>query len=151
MRIGEVARESGVGAETVRFYAQKGLIVQPPRPRAGGFRDYPADIVHRIRFIRSAQELGFSLAEIAELLELEAGPSATCIDVRQRAQQKRNEVRTRIDNLKRIARMLDLLIDACPGEGPARSCSILEAIQSGELNLSPLAKGEADGQDDSND
>ena len=64
MRIGEIAKNAGIGVETVRFYELKGLISQPLRPENGGYRDYPVDTVHRIRFIRSAQQLGFSLQEI---------------------------------------------------------------------------------------
>jgi len=146
IRIGDVARQSGVGVETVRFYEQKGLIAQPPRPRAGGYRDYPKEVVRRIRFIRSAQQLGFSLAEVVDLLELEAGDDAQCIDVRQRAEIKRGEVQTKIDNLKRIRHALDGLIDACPGNGSAQSCSILEAINSEELHLTPTTIGETDEQ-----
>lgn len=143
MRISEVARDSGVGVETVRFYEQKGLVTQPPRPDTGGYRDYPADAVRRIRFIRSAQQLGFSLVEVAELLKLESGTASQCIDVRQRAEAKRHEVQMKIDNLERIREALDTLIDACPGKGPARTCSILEAINSGALSLNPMTNGES--------
>ena len=142
MRIGELAKQSGVGVETVRFYEQKGLVAQPSRPVAGGYRDYPRFAVQRIRFIRSAQRLGFTLDEVAELLDLEAGPGARCVDVRERARIKRQEVQAKIENLARIEAALDNLIQACPGEGPARNCSILEAINSGELHLRPMAHGE---------
>jgi MerR family mercuric resistance operon transcriptional regulator len=146
MRISEVARESAVGVETVRFYEQKGLVAQPLRPKTGGYRSYPADVVRRIRFIRSAQQLGFSLIEVAELLDLQAANAAQCVDVRQRAESKRQEVQTKIDDLKRIRSALDGLIDACPGKGPARTCSILESINSGELQLSVKTDGECNGQ-----
>ncbi len=142
MRIGELAKQSCVGVETVRFYEQKGLVAQPPRPVAGGYRDYPDNAVQRIRFIRSAQRLGFSLDEVAELLDLEAGPSAQCADVRERARIKRKQVQAKIENLQRIRAALDTLIAACPGEGPARMCSILEAINSGELRLMSIGQGE---------
>lgn len=146
MRIGELAKQSGVGIETVRFYEKKGLIKQPLRPKIGGYRDYPTNVVRRIRFIRSAKQLGFSLAEVVDLLELEAGNATRCVDVRQRAEVKREEVQTKIDNLNRIDHALELLIEACPGSGSARSCSILEAIHSGELQLNPARKGETNGQ-----
>ena len=142
MRIGDIAKEAGVGVETIRFYEQKGLIAQPPKPRTGGYRDYPAQSVHRIRFIRRAQQLGFSLGEIVELLELEAGPDAGCADVRRRAETKRAEVLAKIDNLDKIKGVLEALIDACPGKGPARKCSILEAINTGDLRLIPINEGE---------
>ncbi len=142
MRIGEIAREAGVGVETVRFYEQRGLIVRPPRPKTGGYRDYPRASVRRIRFVRRAQQLGFSLAEIVELLELESGDEAACVDVRRRAETKREEVAVKIDDLQRIRGALDALIDACPGKGPARKCSILEAIGNGDLQLNSTNDGE---------
>lgn len=151
MRIGEVASESGVGVETVRFYEQQGLVAQPPRPKTGGYRDYPADAVRRIRFIRSAQQLGFSLVEVAELLELASGTAAQCVDVRRRAEVKRHEVQTKIDNLERIRQALDTLIDACPGKGPARTCSIIEAINSGALSLNPMTDGGRIGRQEKDD
>jgi len=142
MRIGDVAREAGVGIETVRFYEQRGLIVQPAKPRTGGFRDYPAAAVRRIRFVRRAQQLGFSLAEIVELLALESEDGAACIDVRRRAETKLAEVAAKIGDLARIKAALAALIEACPGEGPARKCSILEAISDGDLQLNTMKKGE---------
>jgi len=142
MRISDVARESGVGVETVRFYEQRGLIAQPAKPTTGGYRDYPAASVRRIRFVRRAQQLGFSLAEIVELLALESGDGAACIDVRRRAEAKLEEVLTKIGDLGRIKGALEALIEACPGEGPARKCSILEAIGDGELQLNPTKNGE---------
>lgn len=138
MRISEVARESGVGVETVRFYEHKGLIAQPLRPKNGGYRDYPLDAVRRIRFIRSAQQLGFSLSEVAELLQFETGLVAQCMDVRARAEVKRRDVQAKIDNLQNIGKVLDALIEACPGEGPARACSILEAISTAETNFTAM-------------
>jgi MerR family mercuric resistance operon transcriptional regulator len=137
MRISEVAREAGVGVETVRFYEQRGLIRQPPRPRTGGYRDYPDAVVRRIRFVRRAQQLGFSLNEIVELMALESGDQAACVDVRQRAEAKLDEVAAKIADLERIRGALRTLIEACPGEGPVRQCSILEAIGDGDLRLAP--------------
>lgn len=142
MRISEVAKEAGVGVETVRFYEQRGLIRQPPKPTTGGYRDYPDAAVRRIRFIRRAQQLGFSLAEIVELLELESGDGAACVDVRRRAEAKLDEVTAKIGDLARIKGALEALIEACPGEGPARKCSILEAISDGDLQFNPTKNGE---------
>jgi len=151
MRISDVARQSDVGVETIRFYEQKGLVAQPPRPTTGGYRSYPSDAVRRIRFIRSAQQLGFSLTEVADLLELQATTAAQCVDVRRRAELKRREVQTKIDGLKRIRRALDRLIDACPGKGPARKCSILDSINSGELQLGTMPDGEYNGRQQAKD
>jgi len=129
LTIGKVARKAGVGVETVRFYERKGLIKKPRRPSNGGFRSYPADAVERIRFIRQAQEIGFSLREIEELLSLQADPATDCADVQKRAQIKREEVKGKIAQLRKIQKALYTLIAACPGKGPTRSCSILEALE----------------------
>ncbi len=142
MRIGEVASSAGISVETVRFYENRGLICQPSRPAAGGYRDYPTAIVYRIGFIRSAQQLGFSLEEINELLELESGPDAQCTDVRDRAESKLHDVAARIDSLNRIKAALQALIDACPGKGPAKKCSILGEIKRGDLHITSVEKGE---------
>ncbi len=130
--IGKAAREAGVGVETIRFYERKGLIEQPPKPEGSGFRDYPAETVQRIRFIRQAQELGFSLREIEDLLSLRADPKADCRDVRARATVKRDEVTRKIAQLERIRDALDELIAACPGRGALRACSILSAFTTRE-------------------
>ena len=87
LTIGQVARRAGVGIETVRFYERRGLIKDPPRT-AAGCRQYPADVVLRLRFVKRAKELGFSLKEIAELLSLRLKPEKTCGDVKRRAEAK---------------------------------------------------------------
>lgn len=145
MRIGQAAKVSGVGVETIRFYERKGLVQQPPQPRDGGYRAYCDGTVRRLRFIRSAQALGFSLSEISELLALETGEAAQCSDIRERARNKRSEVVLRIENLNRIKDALDELIDACPGAGPAKECSILEAINNGTLSLDREESGDDHG------
>lgn len=128
--ISRAAEHAGVGIETVRFYERRGLIKQPPRPGAGGFRHYDDEIVERIRFIRQAQELGFSLREIKELLSLRADPAADCSDVRTQAVTKRLEVNRKIAQLERIRSALDELIASCPGGGALRACTIIDAITS---------------------
>ena len=146
MQIGDVAKQADVNVETIRFYEHKGLIEQPVRPTGRGYRTYPAETVRRIRFIRSAQHIGFSLGEIAELLQLEAAGDSRCLDVKRRAETKRAEVQHKIDNLKRIEKALEHLITCCPGEGPAQDCSILDAINTGALQLPGLSKGDLDDQ-----
>ena len=128
MKIGSLARRAGVGVETIRFYEREGLVEQPPKPNGGGFRDYPDAAAHRIRFIRQAQELGFSLRETGELLALKATASGDCAEVRERARAKLDEVHRKIEQLGRIEGALDRLIAACPGEGALRSCSIIEFL-----------------------
>ncbi len=128
MTIGRLAGTAGVGVETVRFYERRGLIPQPPKPSGTGFRVYPEETVHRIWFIRQAQEIGFSLREIDELLSLRADPSADCADVRERATMKREEVDRKMAQLERIRSALNELIAACPGRGALRTCTIMEAL-----------------------
>ena len=131
MRIGKLASDAGVGVETVRFYERKGLISQPPKPRNGGFRSYPAETVSRIRFIRQAQELGFSLRETEELLSLRVDPAAGCMDVREQALAKLAQIEGKIVNLERIRLALENLVSACPGKGPLKECAILEFLEGG--------------------
>jgi len=111
--IARAAREAGVNIETVRFYERRGLIEQPPK--GDGYRIYSPDQVARIRFIKEAQQIGFSLNEIHELLALRADPSADCADVRQQAIAKLEEVRRKIEQLHQIGAALETLIAACPG------------------------------------
>jgi len=130
--IGNVARAAGVGVETIRFYERRGLIEQPPKPANGGFRAYPKETVQRIRFIRQAQELGFSLREIAELLSLRADPATDCGDVRDHARAKLCEVNRKIARLEKFRAALEGLVAACPGRGALRRCSIMEALEGTE-------------------
>lgn len=124
--ISRAAKAANVNVETIRFYERRGLIAQPLRPVGGGVREYDGDTVFRIRFIRQAQEIGFSLREIAELLSLRTDPGADCADVRTRAIEKRDEVLAKLDRLSRIR---DALIARCPGRGGVKACTILEAME----------------------
>lgn len=130
MRISDAAKTAGVGVETIRFYERKGLVEQPKRPlRGGGFRSYSQEAVARIRFIRQAQEIGFSLREIKKLLSLRVDPDADCGEMRVYAQTKLDEVNRKIASLKKIKAELEELIEACPGRGAALcDCSILEVL-----------------------
>ena len=127
--IGKAARVAGVGVETIRFYERRGLIEQPPKPVGTGYRVYSVETVRRIWFIRQAQQIGFSLREINDLLSLRADPSADCSDVRERAAVKVEEVNRKIAELERIRAALEEVIAACPGQGALRACTILEALE----------------------
>lgn len=128
LTISKAAKCAGVGVETIRFYERKGLIEQPSKSEGTGYRTYPAETIERIRFIRQAQELGFSLREAWELLSLRADPGADAGDVRARANAKLAGVNDKICRLQHIGRALERLIDTCPGRGELGGCSIMEAL-----------------------
>lgn len=131
--IGKVAKMTGVRAATVRFYERRGLIEQPDKP-AGGYRVYPEETVRRIRFIRRAQSLGFSLSEIGELLSLQGIPGSDCGDVRDCAAGKLEQVNGKMEELNRIREELEALISDCPGRGSLRSCNILRVLEEEDGN-----------------
>jgi Hg(II)-responsive transcriptional regulator len=139
LTIGALAGRAGVGVETVRFYERKGLVRRPPRPGTG-FRVYPEDAVARIRFIRQAQTLGFTLQEIGGLLALRVTPGTDCAAVRTRAVAKRAIVERRLGELEKIRDALDKLIAACPGRGAVTSCTILETLADAAGPTSPTVR-----------
>ncbi|NKB89255.1 MAG: MerR family DNA-binding protein [Acidobacteria bacterium] len=128
MTIGSVAEQAGVGVETVRYYQRRGLIPVPPKA-AAGFRHYPDETVARIRFIKRAQELGFSLVEIDELLSLRVSPEASCADVQRRALSKIAELDRKIATVAAMREALVSLVTTCEeGTASATECPILEAL-----------------------
>ncbi|MGH8190203.1 MAG: MerR family transcriptional regulator [Rhodanobacteraceae bacterium] len=129
--IGAVARRAGVGIDTIRYYERERLL-SPPGRRASGYRDYGADAIERLRFIRRAKDLGFTLEEIRELLALSSDRERGVRDVKQRAEMRLAEVELRIRELQRVKRGLKQLIEACPGHGPLEHCPILRALGGGE-------------------
>lgn len=124
---GELARLGGVNFETVRYYEQRGLIPRASRS-AGNYRLYSADTVRRVRFIKRAQELGFTLKEIKELLSLRATSGTRCADVRKRAEAKVGEVDAKLRTLRAMRKALTKLVGQCAGEAPLSECPILEAL-----------------------
>jgi MerR family mercuric resistance operon transcriptional regulator len=126
--IGAAARQAGIGVETIRFYERRGLIEQPPKPLGAGFRVYSPEQIRRIKFIRQAQRIGFSLNETKELLSLRADPRADCSAVRDQAEAKLEEVRHKIEQLQQIGAALETLIATCPGSGELDTCSILDTL-----------------------
>lgn len=132
----QAARDVGIGVETIRFYERRGLIDRPPRPDRGA-RHYSSESIVRLRFIREAQALGFTLSDIAELLALRVDPTADCAAIRVRAMSRRDTVRDKITQLERIAAALDAIVAACPNQGALGACSILEAIDHPEIGHIP--------------
>lgn len=131
MTIGAVARRAGVGIETVRFYEREGLLAPPDRSESG-YRHYTGDVVGRLRFIRRAKGLGFTLKEIRELLALRIDDTATRADVRQRAQAKVADIEAKIRDLQQMKEALLKLTATCRGHGPASACPILAALNQAE-------------------
>ncbi|GAB4374336.1 MAG: helix-turn-helix domain-containing protein [Acidobacteriota bacterium] len=124
---GRLARRAGVNLQTIRYYERRGLLDPPPRTESN-YRVFPPDAVARLRFIRRAQELGFTLEEIRELLSLRASPRANCESVRRRALEKMQEIDRRVGMLRRMKRALASLVHQCEGRRPATDCPILAAL-----------------------
>jgi MerR family mercuric resistance operon transcriptional regulator len=122
-----LAGQCGVNLQTLRYYEREGLLPPPPRTSAG-YRTFPPEAVARVQFIKHAQALGFTLREIKELLALRVDPRTTCADVRDRALAKVADIEQKIRTLQAIKAALTHLAAACTGEGPASSCSLLEAL-----------------------
>lgn len=130
LTIGGLAKAADIGVETVRFYERKGLLPEPPRSRAG-YRQYPPQTVDRLRFIRRAQGLGFSLREITDLLDLRVDEVAACGPVEAQAREKLEQVAEKITELRRIQSALRRLVRACEAREPTGECPILEELQEG--------------------
>lgn len=127
LKIGEVARRAGVNLQTIHYYERRGLLPEPPRTPSN-YRLYPEDTVRRVRFVKRAQELGFTLKEIEELLSLRASPRSRCADVRRRAQAKMDDIDGKIRALQGMRKALGKLIGECSGKGPVSECPILETL-----------------------
>jgi MerR family copper efflux transcriptional regulator len=128
LSIGKVARRAGVGVETIRFYERQGLLTVPMR-KESGYRIYSEDVLSRIRFIRRAKELGFSLREIKELLEVRRNSSAPCEDVCEKAQAKIANIEEKIAMLTKMREALSELFAACQVRTSFVDCPILEFLE----------------------
>src|SRR5947209_14414329 len=124
---GEVAKRGGVNLETIRYYERRGLLPKPSRTPAG-YRAFGTDAVRRLRFIKHAQELGFSLKEVKELLALRVDARTSCADVRTRAEAKIADIDQKLRALRAMKQALVRLTAACVGRGPVSACPILESL-----------------------
>jgi len=127
MTIGEVASGARVNIQTVRYYERRGLLPEAPRSRAG-YRQYDRDAVTRLRFIKRAQDLGFQLEEIAELLSLRVEHGDACSAVEARAMAKIETVDGKIRELRRLRGVLANLVAACEAREMTADCPILEML-----------------------
>lgn len=135
LTIGKLAKKAGVNVDTVRYYERRHLLEKPTRTPSG-YRQYLPEVVTRIRFIKRAQELGFSLNEIDELLKLRIDADSACDDVKARAEIKVADIQSKIQSLERIQNTLAELIDHCDLRRPTESCPILNALED-ELGEAP--------------
>jgi MerR family mercuric resistance operon transcriptional regulator len=126
LTIGSVAAAAGVNVETIRFYQRKGLLAEPDKPY-GGIRRYAGVDVARVRFVKAAQHLGFSLDEVAGLLKLDDG--AHCDEARDLAEQKLADVRARLADLRRIESVLTTLVKSCQASHGTVSCPLISSLQ----------------------
>ena len=131
LTIGKVAKRGGVNLQTIRYYEREKLLPAPPR-LASGYRIYTDQTVRRIRFIKRAQEIGFTLAEIRELLAIRIDAERDSSDVRTLAQAKIADIEEKIQTLNRMKEALGRVTGRCSGCGPASECPILESIDSEE-------------------
>lgn len=128
LTIGAFASAAGVNVETIRFYQRKGLLPEPDKPY-GSIRRYGAADVTRVRFVKSAQRLGFSLDEVTELLKLEDG--AHCDEAREQAERKLADVRAKLADLQRIEGALTSLVERCCATSGEIRCPLIAALQRG--------------------
>jgi MerR family mercuric resistance operon transcriptional regulator len=126
LTISRLAHEAGVNVETIRFYQRRGLLAEPAKP-PGGIRRYGEPDVARVLFIKAAQRIGFTLDEIAQLLQLDDG--AHCSEARFIAERKLAAVRQRLQDLRRIEAALAQLVDSCANRRGQVSCPLIDALQ----------------------
>ena len=127
MLIGALAAESGVKLETIRYYERIGLLPAPPRTNAG-YREYRSDHLRRLVFLQRSRQLGFSLKEVRDLLNLANQPNLVCKDVTRVAAAHVTSVKAKIRELNRLRRALEQLVRECPGRVCIADCGILEAL-----------------------
>lgn len=129
--IGEVAKRTSLGVETIRFYEREGLIEEPPR-KISGYRQYPEEVIDRIRLIRRAKELGFSLKEIRDLIEMQRSSTATCADVKNIIDAKVTELGQKIAELNKMKDILNTLSHHDNRDAVAAECPLFRHLASNE-------------------
>lgn len=124
MKIGEVAKRSDIGIETIRYYEREGLLLEPER-RPSGYRQYDESTVERLEYIRRAKELGFTLAEIRELLELSFNAQAGCDHIRQRSEAKIADIEEKVRSLQQMKRSLGKIVERCRKKNSVEDCPLV--------------------------
>ncbi len=130
--IGQLAKAGNVNIDTVRYYERKNLLM-PEARTPSGYRRYSGDSIRRLRFIRKAQGLGFSLKEIGNMLDMSSAHDAECGNIKQYAEKKIDDIQVRISDLQRIRDGLRQIAASCPGgDSPLENCTILEHFYKNE-------------------
>lgn len=142
LRIGEVASKAGVNIQTLRYYERRGLLEAPERTPSG-YREYPEETVRLIRFIKRAQDLGFTLKEIEELIALRDAKGRKRSEVRALAEAKMGDIDKKLAQLQAMRGALSTLVESCACRDGRPACPILEALDDGEDETAakPLAPG----------
>lgn len=128
LTVSQVARDAHVPLDTVRYYERRGLLPLPPRT-AAGYRQYPAETVRRVGFIKRAQAVGFTLEEIASLLALRVSPGPGCRSVEDQARSAIARLDGHLNELQRMRAALARLADACHAQHASDECPLLDAIE----------------------
>ena len=127
LTIGKLAKKANVTIDSIRFYERRGLLAEPMRTESN-YRRYPLEAAARLRFIKKAQNLGFSLDEIKGLMCLQDDPAASKADVKEKTEEKIRTIQVKIQDLTKILKILEQLNESCDGHGPIDECPILEAL-----------------------
>ena len=127
MTIGQVARQTGVSVETIRYYEKEGLINEPERSPSG-YRQYQEETIKRVLFIQRAKEVGFTLKEISDLLLIQSKPDARCGDLLNKATLKVAQIEEKIHELQRMKQSLQQLTEECMSDSGLEDCPILDAL-----------------------
>jgi Hg(II)-responsive transcriptional regulator len=135
LKIGELAKCSGVGIETIRYYERQGLLAEPDR-RPSGYRQYDESVVSRLQFIRRVKELGFTLSEIKELLGLWFEQNTKCVHVRQQAERKVSDLENKIRSLQRMKRSLKKIVSQCENRDAVDKCPLWLGLDEPRKNAS---------------
>lgn len=142
LTVSKVAKGAGVGSDTVRFYEREGLIAKPPRG-SSGYREYPEETVALIRFIRRAQDLGFRLKEVVELITLRSGADVRRDEVRALASAKLRDIDRKLTRLQAMRSALAGMLEDCEC-GTRLSCPILAVLNDADEPNSTKLKGDHD-------
>jgi Hg(II)-responsive transcriptional regulator len=140
LKVGEVAAQAGVNLHTIHYYERRGLLPTPPRT-SSNYRAFPADAVTRVQFIKQAQQLGFTLDEIKELLSLRARPQTRCDAIYRRTEAKVTDIDARIAALRAMREALVALLTQCQAQAPVTECPILDTMESGRPIGSTAGRG----------